>query len=159
MNISANSGLVKFNKNVICNPTTIDTESLHNPGLFHYQKKDQIVIGWTGSHSTLKYLNKIEPVLRHLEEKYPQVQFWVIADSAPAITLDRLVFKPWSIETEILHLSQFDIGVMPLPDDQWTKGKCGFKVLQYMALNIPTVASPVGVNTKIIQQGKNGFRL
>lgn len=148
----------QFNKNVLCNPTTIDTEKLHNPKTYPKKVNDQlIIIGWTGSHSTLKYLHEVEPVLQDLEKKYKQIQFWVIADKAIKLRLDRLIFKPWSLETEIRDLSQFNIGIMPLPDDQWAKGKCGFKVLQYMALNIPTVASSVGVNLKIIQHGKNGF--
>ena len=64
---------------------------------------------------------------------------------------------PWSVATEITDLSKFDIGIMPLTNDEWAKGKCGFKALQYMALEIPTVVSHVGVNNKIIQHGINGF--
>ena len=68
-----------------------------------------------------------------------------------------LRFVPWSKETEIQDLLQFDIGLMPLTDDVWAKGKCGFKALQYMALCIPVLASPVGVNTIIIDDHINGF--
>jgi len=85
------------------------------------------------------------------------VSFCVIADKTPDLKLDRLVFKPWSVETEVSDLVEIDIGIMPLPNDEWTKGKCGFKALQYMAMEKPTIASAVGVNTVIIEHRVNGL--
>jgi glycosyltransferase involved in cell wall biosynthesis len=139
----------KFNQHIVLNPTTIDTVGLHIPP---DKKKhtDHIVIGWTGSHSTLKYLKEVEQVLSYLEKKYPNLQTLVIADRKPELALQSLIFLPWTKETEASDLSKADIGIMPIPDDEWAKGKCGFKALQYMALEIPVVASAVGVNTKII---------
>ena len=149
-----------FNKRVVYNPTTIDTENLHrclsNPG--PDQASNRIRIGWTGSHSTLKYLDEIQPVLHKILQEYPSVEFVVIADRPPSLDVGpRLKFVPWNSKTEIDDLLQFDIGIMPLPDDQWTKGKCGFKALQYMALELPAVVSHVGVNSRIINHGVNGF--
>jgi len=148
----------QFNPNSIINPTTIDTENLHNPTLYPRKKESKkISIGWTGSHSTLKYLSEIENVLFKLESTFPQVSFALIADKPLAMKLKRYDFIKWSKETETSDLSNIDIGIMPLPDDEWSKGKCGFKALQYMAMGIPCVASPVGVNTTIIDHGLNGF--
>ena len=150
---------LQFHKHVILNPTTIDAENLHNPALFKKIKEsDRIIIGWTGTHSTLKYLELLEPVMKTIEEKFTnQINFLVIADKRPSLKIQSLQFLPWSKETEIEDLMKIDIGLMPLTDDLWAKGKCGFKALQYMALAIPAITTPVGVNTKIIDHGKDGY--
>ncbi len=149
---------LQFNRNVVLNPTTIDVQGLHYPSVIPATKNtDENVIGWTGSHSTLKYLYEIEPVIEQLERKYPSLQFIVIANQKPEMNLKSLRFIPWSLETEIQDLSRIDIGIMPLPDDEWSKGKCGFKALQYMALGIPAVVSPVGVNSQLVVNGDTGF--
>ncbi|MBT1696488.1 glycosyltransferase family 4 protein [Fulvivirgaceae bacterium PWU4] len=147
----------QYNRSVIFNPSTIDTRHAHNPGMHPAEKTNTIRIGWTGSHSTLKYLKEIEPVIGKLTTEYPNLEFMVIADRAPDLKIDKLKFVPWRAATEIADLMQFDIGIMPLPNDEWTKGKCGFKLLQYMALEIPAVASSVGANLEIITQDETGY--
>ncbi len=150
---------LNYNSNAVINPTTIDTENYHNKSLYLdvHKESDEVVIGWTGSHSTLKYLTVIAPVLQKLESQYPGISFIIIADQLPQLKLKRMKFITWKAETEIQDLLKIDIGIMPLPDDQWTQGKCGFKALQYMALEIPAVVSDVGVNTEIIADEDSGF--
>ncbi|MFL5728558.1 MAG: glycosyltransferase family 4 protein [Cytophagaceae bacterium] len=143
-----------YNKNVVLNPTTIDTKNLHHKT--KVQAGDNPVIGWTGSHSTLRYLNTLIPALKKLESAY-EFTFLVIADKDPELPLTSYRFARWNIDTELEDLLRINIGVMPLEEDPWSKGKCGFKALQYMALGIPALVSPVGVNTLIVDDGKNGF--
>lgn len=147
----------QFNSNVVYNPTTIDTTGLHNPESVRNREKQKITLGWTGSHSTLKYLKEVESALLSLEKKYPQTEVLIIANEKPELALSSLKFLPWRKETESQDLAQMDIGIMPLPDDEWTKGKCGFKALQYMAMNVPAIVSPVGVNTRVVDHGVTGF--
>ncbi len=144
----------QFNPNVRVNPTTLETAHRHN------QIKDQnseiLRIGWTGTHSTLPYLDFLIPILQKLEEKYA-FETLIICNQKPDYQLDSLRFAEWNKESEIADLLEINIGIMPLTDDIWAKGKCGFKALQYMSLGIPALASPVGVNSKIIDHAENGF--
>lgn len=149
----------QFNSNVVYNPTTIDTENYHKPDSAPsapLRDKNKLVIGWTGSHSTVQYLDDLVPVIRELEKQY-DLEFCVITDRKPEFELRSLNYVQWKKETEIADLSRFDAGIMPLRDDKWSNGKCGFKALQYMALGIPALVSPVGVNTKIVDHNINGF--
>ena len=142
-----------FNPSVIINPTTIDTEQLHNRV---EASNDRLVVGWTGTHSTLQYLEPLIPILLNLERSF-DFEFWVISNQAPKLPLRGFRFLPWRRTSEVADLSHFDIGVMPLADDAWGRGKCGFKALQYMALGISAVISPVGVNAEIVEDGLDGF--
>ena len=144
---------MEYNENVTIVPTTIDTVNYHNVNTDYNQS---IVIGWTGTHTTMRFLDFIVPVIKKLEARY-SFEFRVISNEKPDYDLKSLNFIKWNSGTEIHDLNQISIGVMPLEDDIWSEGKCGFKCLQYMALGIPSVVSPVGVNKKIVKQNINGF--
>ncbi|TXB67280.1 glycosyltransferase [Vicingus serpentipes] len=146
----------KYNSNVVLIPTTIDT-NYHIPEI-KAKTKNQICIGWTGSSTTLKYFENFIPTLEKISTKYPGIiNFKVIVDLKKTYPTLNITTTLWNLEKEIEDLNKIDIGIMPLPNDKWTKGKCGFKGLQYMSLVIPTIMSPIGVNTEIINDGINGF--
>lgn len=118
------------------------------------------VIGWSGSSSGLKYVYGIEPAIKNLLDKYPDAVLKIVSDKAPVFKIlppDRVLYEPWSPEREVAALHEFTVGIMPLEDDLWARGKCSFKMLTYMAVGLPVVVSPVGMNIEILAQGVCGF--
>jgi glycosyltransferase involved in cell wall biosynthesis len=144
-----------YNPHVEVIPTSID--------LARYTVKESselsgpLTIGWLGSSSTLKYLAICMPALKNLYREYPHLQLKMVCDRFLDGFSVPVVKKNWSPEEEEADLKSFDIGVMPLADDPWSKGKCGLKILQYYGVGVPVVCTPVGVNREIVQDGVNGF--
>ena len=135
----------RFNRKVTVVPSSIDPAA-YRPAA------NSNVVGWIGSRTTLPYLKPLRPVFETLGIK-PRV----IASGDPTRLGFEVEFRPWRLETEMEELSQIGIGIAPLPDTPWERGKCGVKILQYMACGIPVVASPTGANTNIVTHGVNGF--
>ncbi|MGB1315225.1 MAG: glycosyltransferase [Chitinophagales bacterium] len=144
----------QFSNNVNIIPTTVDTTNVHNKT--KNQDTKEIVIGWTGTHSTIKYLYDIEHFLVEMQNKF-LFKLLVISNKKPDFKTLKFEYKAWQKETEIEDLLKMNIGIMPLKADKWAEGKCGFKAIQYMALGIPAVVSNVGVNEKIVDDNVNGF--
>ena len=147
---------LKFNSNVVIIPSTVDTD------IYKPIKKNNIngpvKIGWVGSHTTIKHFELISDVYLELKTKYNKnVEFVVIGDEYYKNEKLNLRGKKWENDKEVQLFNSFDIGVMPLPNNDWTKGKCGMKGLLYMSVGLPTVMSNVGMNKDIINDGINGF--
>jgi glycosyltransferase involved in cell wall biosynthesis len=142
------------------NAHTTDISSTINTEVYipktDYSIKEKFTIGWSGSHSTSKYLHLLDDVFRQLSKEF-DFKLLVIGDvsfSLPGVEVEVL---PWIEETEVAMISRFDIGLYPLPDEEWVLGKSGLKALQYMALGIPTIATAIGTIFRIINDGQNGF--
>lgn len=139
-------------------PTAVDTDVFTPRGIGANLSRH--VIGWSGSSSGFKYLYAIESALLRLLDKHRDAIIKVVSDRRPVFSKlpsDRVVYEPWHPATEVQSLQDFTVGLMPLTDDSWARGKCSFKMLTYMAVGIPVVVSPVGMNVEILEKGECGY--
>jgi glycosyltransferase involved in cell wall biosynthesis len=116
----------------------------------------RLVVGWMGSSTSQTHLELFAPALRALV-RIPNLEIRVVSDRRPVLPEVQFTWRAWSRETELDELRAFDIGIMPMPDDPWSAGKCAMKALLYMAVGVPVVASAVGMNRELIRHGENGF--
>ncbi len=144
----------KYNSNTTDISSTVDTEK-YIP-VNSYTEKKPIVLGWSGSITTSKYFYLLKEVLIELSKKYP---IKVILMGNPSVKIDGIDLEAiaWSEEMELPTLRRFDIGLYPLPDEEWVLGKSGLKAIQYMALGIPTVATAIGANFRVINNNESGM--
>jgi glycosyltransferase involved in cell wall biosynthesis len=145
-----------YNPTVRVLPTCVDTD-VFVPRATNRSLGDPLVVGWIGTPTTAAYMRTIGPVLGRLAARHD----FVLRLSGSGAPLEfpgvKTLNERWSLENEVPLFNTCDIGVYPLADDEWAKGKCGFKAIQFMACGVPVVAAAVGVNTQIIQDGVNGF--
>jgi len=144
----------QYNPRVTVIPSSVDTER-YRP-VNKSKSNGRVVVGWTGSSTSQSYLEMFAPILRELVARC-DVEIRVHSDREPILPGVPFVWRRWSAETEVEEISHFDIGIMPISDDQWARGKCAMKALLYMAMAIPAVCSAVGANCEVIQHGENGL--
>lgn len=144
----------QFNPRVTIIPTSVDTV-LYRPAP-KSRVNGRVIVGWTGSSTSQTYLEASAPLLRRWAER-SDVEIRVHSDRRPELPGVAFVWRRWSAETEVEEIRQFDIGIMPMPDDPWARGKCAMKAMLYMSLGIPAVCSAVGANRDLIQHEINGL--
>lgn len=149
----------QFNQHVVMLPTVVDT-AVYQPRTQHSTPGDErVVIGWIGTNPNRGDFAVIQPALAWLGRRYgDRVVLRIVSDQPLAMELPlETEFIPWSLDTSLSALQTFDIGLMPLEDSAWNRGKCGLKLIEYMAVGAASVASPVGVNAQIIEHGQSGY--
>lgn len=144
----------QFGKKTEILPTPVNTY------LFHPNEKtdgENLIVGWIGTSRNLYYFDLIKSPLQKIAVDFPSFRLHLICDKPKEILGVPIVNIKWSKQNEISELQKCTIGIMPLTDDIYSRGKCGFKLLQYMSLGMSTVSSPIGMNSKIVSHGKDGF--
>ena len=146
-----------YNKNVFVVPTCVDVLKFDS---IKRNKLNKFVILWNGTSSNFKYLYSIEPALHNFLNNFPDVEFKIVADIKPnfnTLAENKYTFIKWHQDIEFDVIVNASVGLMPLFDDNWCKGKCSFKMINYMAAKIPVIVSPVGMNKTILNMGDIGF--
>jgi glycosyltransferase involved in cell wall biosynthesis len=146
----------QLNPNVTVVNTGVDLRRYRVKTTLDSSSSDKTVIGWIGTPSSYQYIRELEDVFRNLANKYP-IELRIVSSHDYQSSNIRVDNRKWTLATEVDDLCSFDIGIMPLPDDEWTRGKSGCKAVQYLAVGVPAICSPVGVANEIICDDLNGY--
>jgi len=150
----------RYCKNIHILPTAIELDRYKMRAEPGSEPSEKFVIGWTGLACNYKYLKSIEPVLGRFLRDHDRAEVKLISNRPWKYKLlppGKVSFVSWMPENETTALHSFSVGIMPLSDDKWARGKCSFKMLQYMAVGLPVIASPVGMNAEVLQKGQIGY--
>jgi glycosyltransferase involved in cell wall biosynthesis len=144
----------KYHGRVMVLPTPVDAERYRGKT---YEKRDTVTIGWIGDHGSIHYMESYKDLWDQVGRRHPEAELKIICDTfidTKEIKLQKIM---WDYDREIEDLMSLDIGVMPLFDDLWSRGKCGFKIIQYLGVGVPAVCTPVGINRDVVEDGVSGF--
>jgi hypothetical protein len=144
----------RYNRKVTVLPTTVE---LRDYSLTRIEDRREPILGWIGTQSNLPYLEAITGALTRVGGSALHPKLKIVCDRFPEFPGIEVIQKPWTLAEEAADVGSFQVGLMPLPDDPWTRGKCALKILQYMAAAVPVVCSPVGANLEVIQEGESGY--
>jgi glycosyltransferase involved in cell wall biosynthesis len=139
-----------YSRHVEVVPSCVDPE---RQPVRRHGDAEVLTVGWIGSRSTSEYLLPVLPALERLNAQRVRAKL-VLVGADPAIQAPWIEHRPWSLSSEAEQLATFDVGIMPLPDTEWERGKCGYKLLQYFSAAVPAVASPVGINQELVADGR-----
>lgn len=148
----------KWNRNIKVLPTAVDTERF--VPLENKSNKNKLIIGWTGGSNAFKYLYDIEEALASVLNENDNYKLRIVSNIMPKFTLikkEKVGFLKWSPENEVTSIQEMNVGIMPLRDTVWERGKCSYKMLLYMSCGIPVVVSPYGMNNEVLSLGECGF--
>ncbi len=140
---------------MVIQPLPFDVEQL--PRRTSWASGDELVLGWIGGGKSLCFLEELGPVFQRLARSHPALRLKIVCDHFFALDDVPIIEKRWSLHEEGTDVASFDIGLAPLPDDVWSRGKCGTKLLQSFCAAVPVVASPVGVHREMIEPGVSGL--
>ena len=144
----------KYHTNIRVLPTPVDanryTEKIYGP-------RDGVNLGWIGDHGSIHYMKGYRETWEEIGRRHGDAFLTIICDTFMETESIPLKKVQWQYDTEIDELKRLDIGLMPLYDDLWSRGKCGFKIIQYLAAGVPAVCTPVGINRDVVENGVNGF--